>query len=182
MGEENEGHNYGIPEFAERDITLLMIPNSETIEAVVELVRIRRVSLSEIVGKIMKFGFFVAKTEVDDSSRIIEIDERDLTENRVQVPLEGKAKIKFYRFGSLGIIVDQKGFVLTLGGGNLPRVKIPSEHIDELMGIANRHHTTVEYVLEGMLRLGAQAWHQQLSGEKRYLIRSTNGEEQEIVF
>lgn len=180
MGEENEGHIYGLPEFAERNITVL-VPNYEAVRAVMELARIRQVSLLEIVNGSIKFSLLVAKTEVDDSFRIIEIDERDLTQNRVQLPLEGVAKIKFYRFGPLGIVIGQNGLEFTIGG-HPARAKISSGLIDELMGVANRYHTTLEYALDGMLRLGAQAWRSQLSGEKSYLIRSTNGEEQEIVF
>lgn len=119
----------------------------------------------DLYRRIVTFGLIIAIAENDPNSTIIE---------RNQIGEERKVDLMTETYS-----VDIKDVYSTAPNKRLA-LSIPAEISDELMDIANRHHTTIEIVLKQMFVLGIKAVSSQKSQKNLYIIRDQKGNERRI--
>lgn len=120
----------------------------------------------DLYKKIVTFGLIIAMTENDPSSTVVERDQMG-RERKIDLMTETQ-QVEIKQVDSA---MPNKRLALT----------IPGEILDELMDIANRHHTTIEIVLKQMFILGVNAANSQRNQKNLYMIKDQKGNDRQIT-
>lgn len=125
-----------------------------------------KIKPDDLYEKIVTFGLIIAMAENDPNSTVVERDQMG-RERKVDLMTETySVEIK-----PVDNAMPNKRLALS----------IPREISDDLMDIANKHHTTIEIVLKQMFILGVKAVNSQRSQKSHYVIRDQKGNNRQIT-
>lgn len=153
-----------VPEFKSTPIPIT-INDPWLSRDIVDMASLLKMEPVDLCRKIVILGVIIANTENDSTSSVVE---RDQIGNERKVNL--MSETYSIETKDIGNVVPRKNLVFSM-----PRVAA-----DELMEIANRHHTTIDVVLKQIVILGIKAAKSQTSHEKSYIIRDQQGNDQQI--